>query len=83
MRTNEKATITVSRISFYTVGVRLWFVVASKDNKTRYQRWSLGMDASDECLMIAQPGDVLNLEYTETVVDGKVTKNTIASAEFK
>ena len=77
MSDTKQVTITVSRVTFWTVGVRLWFVVQATDG-TRYQRWSLVMDSTDECLLIAQKGDTLNLEYKDAEA-----KNTIITAEFK
>jgi hypothetical protein len=78
------ATITVARVAYWSVGVRLWFVVQATDG-TRYQRWSLNMDSSDECLMLAKTGDQLELSYLNQAVDvqGTTQKNVITVAEFK
>ena len=80
----KTATITVARIAYWSVGVRLWFVVQSTDG-TRFQRWSLSMDSSDECLLIAKPGDALDVSYIEQEVDpqGNMQKNVIDTVEFK
>lgn len=80
----KTTTITVARIAYWTVGVRLWFVVQANDGM-RYQRWSLDMNSSDECLILVKPGDTLAITYLEQDADpqGKSQKNVIIAAEFK
>jgi hypothetical protein len=80
----NKISITVARVAFWTVGVRLWFVVQATDG-TRYQRWSLDMNSTDECLMLTQAGDVLNIGYVGEEFDaqGILQKNIIHSAAFQ
>ena len=75
--------ITVARVAYWSVGVRLWFVIQATDG-ARYQRWSLDMDSSDECLMLAKPDDKLTIDYLERGVDqqNKIQSNVIRTVEF-
>jgi hypothetical protein len=75
--------IVVERIAYWSIGVRLWFVIQSDEGK-RYQCWSLDMSSTDECLLLAKAGDTLSISYVAQKLDiqGNMKKNVITSAEF-
>ena len=76
--------ITVARSAYYSVGVRLWYVVQSTTGE-RFQRWSFAMNQSDECLLICASGDILEIEYDEIHPHGDLTEtvNVISKVAFK
>jgi len=78
----EVKTITIERISMWSVGVRLWFVILGTDGIV-YSRWSLSMDKTDEILMLSKVGDVISI--VTKGAEGSTpddTRATIVSAEF-
>lgn len=75
--------VKIARIAYWSIGVRLWFVIQT-DTGVRYQRWSMIMDSTDECLLLSKQGDVVSIKYVDESTDlaGTVQKNVITEAEF-
>lgn len=58
--------ITVKRIRCMNNGTRIWWQILTTDNEY-YQRWSCEMNNTDECLILTEPDDELDIQY---VVNG-------------
>ena len=82
--------VKIKRISnTNNIGARMWFVFQDT-NGNIYQKWSMLMDPTDEVLVLAVPGDVLDIEYwVETISDpvfkrikSEFTRNNLSKGTF-
>lgn len=69
----KKATITIDRISHANAGVRIWYVIRTTQDEV-FQRWSMLMNETDELLLIAKSGDIINIEYIDDHVEDPVSQ---------
>ena len=76
--------ISIARSAYYSLGTRLWFVLQDNEGN-RYQRWSFDMDSTDECLMLIQPKDIVNITYCPQYfyATGTLQKNVLTTVEFQ
>lgn len=73
--------ITVKRTAVWSLGPMIWYVIQD-DEDNRYQRISLAMDPTDECLLLTKVGDVLNITYTDKPIGLNVSQRIIQRADF-
>jgi len=80
--------VKIERYNCSSLGTRIWFQILSTD-KEMFQRWSMGMNPTDEVLFVTQVGDTLELEYSEDRVEDPITnsfdpfnRNVILQAKF-
>lgn len=78
----------IKRCGQANLGIRMWYVLYDEQNKA-YQRYSLLMNPTDEVLLTAKVGDVVEIQYyVDQVADIQYqrfepfARNTIVSAKY-
>jgi hypothetical protein len=84
----KRKTIQIKRCAVNNMGTRMWYQILTTDGEM-YQRWTLLMNPTDEVLFLAQPGDELEIEYIDDIVEDLInftfesfTRKVIVHAKF-